>query len=84
MLHRSKFRMLSCTNQLESTNGHMNSNIPRRNSMWPSVEHIIHSIMKKKKQKFESHFKHNYLRYKSKTKNICSHTPNQIMERMIQ
>ena len=82
MMHRAKYRMPSCTNQLESTHGHMNSNIPRRNCMWPSVERIIHSIMKKN-QMFESHFKHNYLRYKTKTKNICANTPENIMEKMI-
>ena len=82
MQHRAKYRMPSCTNQLESTHGHMNENIPCRNSMWPSVERIIHSILKKN-QKFETHFKHNYMRYKNKTKNILASTPNKIIEKMI-
>lgn len=82
MQHRAQYRMPSCTNQLESTHGHMNAHIPRRNSMWPSVERIIHSILQKN-QKFESHFKHNYLRYKNKTKNILTNTPDIIMEKII-
>ena len=80
MMHRANYRMPSCTNQFESTHGRMNSNTPLRNCMWPSDEGIIHSIMKKN-QMFESHFKHNYLRYK--TKNICANTPENKMEKII-
>lgn len=48
MMRRSKFRMLSCTNQLESTYGHLNSGIPRRNSFWTSIKHLIEAIKKRK------------------------------------
>lgn len=51
MLKRPMFKMPSCTNQLESTHGHMNSQIPRRNSLWPSLHRIIQDILQKK-QKF--------------------------------
>lgn len=38
MSKRAEFRMPSCTNQLESTHGHLNSAIPRRNKFWPSIK----------------------------------------------
>lgn len=33
---------------------------------------------------FEYHFKHNYLKYKTKTKNVCTSTPEHIMKKIIQ
>ena len=82
MVRRAKYQMPSCTNQLESTHGHMNSQVPRRNSIWPSMNRICQNIMTKI-QKFEDHYKHNYYRYKNKIKNTCSHTPEDIMRSMI-
>lgn len=82
MLQRPKFKMPSCTNQLESTHGHMNSQIPRRNSLWPSLHRIIQDILQKNKN-FVSYFKQNYMNYKRKIKRICSNTPKNIMKQMI-
>lgn len=82
MVRRAKYRMPSCTNQLESTHGHMNSQIPRRNSFWPSMQRLCQNIMQKI-QNFENHFKHNYYRYKNKIKYICTHTPEDIMRKSI-
>lgn len=82
MLYRAKYSMPSCTNQLESTHGQMNSSIPRRNSIWPSIERIMHAIMKKNRD-FSSHFDHNYQYYKAKIRRICKSTPNSLMEKMI-
>lgn len=82
IISRSKYKMPSCTNQLESTHGHLNSFIPRRNLFWPLVQRIISSIILKC-QNFKKYCKHNYERYQPKIKIICKNTPNQIMEQMI-
>ena len=41
MIERAHFRMPSCTNQVESVHGHLNSMIPRRNEFWRSIKRII-------------------------------------------
>lgn len=82
MLKRVTFKMPSCTNQLESTHGHLNALIPRRNSFWKSIKRLADAIISKN-HKFELYFKQNYSRHKTKIKNIVKSTPVEIMHSMI-
>ena len=82
MVHRASFKMPSCTNQLESTHGHLNAQLPRNNSFWPGMQRIADYIMKKI-HNYELFYEQNYSRYKRKVKNTCNNTPLNIMQNMI-
>ncbi|KAK8895730.1 hypothetical protein M9Y10_013614 [Tritrichomonas musculus] len=45
MSESAEFRMPSCTNQLESTHGHLNSAIPRRNKCFPSFRRVTRKVL---------------------------------------
>ena len=83
MIHRPDYQMPSCTNQLESSHGHLNSLVPRRNELFSSLKRLIDEIVKKNKN-FEKNFYHNYTRYKSKISRIVKNTPKQIIRSEIQ
>lgn len=40
-IHRSKYKMPSTTNSLESSHGHLNSKIPRRNDFYSALSRLI-------------------------------------------
>ena len=82
MIERVKYKMPSCTNQIESFHGHLNYYTPRRNEFWHSIKRVIDMIIKKN-ENFEERFKSNYSAYKRKIKNIIKHRPNDIMISMI-
>ena len=46
-MHRAKFKMPSTTNALESSHGHLNAKIPRRNDFYSALSRLIQFIMKK-------------------------------------
>ena len=46
MIERVKTRMPSTTNSLESSHGHLNSKIPRRNDFWTSLNRLTSSLTK--------------------------------------
>ena len=75
--------MPSCTNQIESTHGHLNALTPRNNKFWKSLSRIINEILKKK-NRFEDNFRHNYRCYKNKIKSIIKVTPEDVMNSMIE
>lgn len=52
MIHRPEYQMPSCTNQLESSHGHLNSLVPRRNELFASLKKLMDEIVKKN-QNFE-------------------------------
>ena len=56
---RLKYRMPSTTNSLESTHGHMNSDIPRRNELYTSILRIVEHMWDKV-QNIEECVKRNY------------------------
>lgn len=82
MQYRPKYRMPSCSNQIESMHGHLNAITPKNNKFWNSLARIIDEIIKKK-NRFEENFKHNYRCYKNKIKSIVKVTPKDVMESMI-
>ena len=83
MIHRPEYQMPSCTNQLESSHGHLNSLVPRRNELFASLKKLMDEIVKKNKN-FEKNYNHNYTRYKSKIARIAKNTPQHIMRAEIQ
>ena len=82
MVRRASYRMPSCTNHLESTHGHMNGSIPRRNAFWPSLHRICDNIMKKL-QNFDSYYKQYYSNYKRKFISKCQNKSVDIMRKLI-
>lgn len=82
MLQRGRFKMPSCTNQIESMHGHLNGRTPRRNEFYRSLKRIIDSILKKN-HTFKDRFHKNYSRHKRKILNIVKHTPKEVMESQI-
>ena len=69
MQYRPVFRMPNCTNQLESSHGHLNAKMPRKNLFWSSMSRIIDQILKKV-HRFSENYYHNFRRYKNKVKSI--------------
>ena len=83
MIARPDYKMPSCTNQLESTHGHLNSLIPRRNELFTSLKRLMDEIVKKN-DNFEKNFNHNYSRFKNKIIRFVKNTPQKVMRSMIQ
>ena len=75
MNERSKFKMPSCSNQIESMHGHLNALVPRRNDFFHSLKRLIDFILKKN-HTFKERFAKNYQAHKRKIKNILKHLPN--------
>ena len=61
MYSRISTRMPSTTNCLESTHGHLNEDIQRRNPFWPSLFRLVKSI-NQREHSFKSHLIHSYYR----------------------
>ena len=78
---RHIYHMPSCTNQIETSHGHFNSNTPGRNDIWHSIKRLIVQILKRNLL-FGKKFHHNYLRYQKKIKNIVKNTPQDVMKAM--
>ena len=83
MIARPDYKMPSCTNQLESTHGHLNSLIPRRNELFSSLKRLMDEIVKKN-DNFDKNFNHNYSRFKNKIIRFVKNTPQKVMRSMIQ
>ena len=82
MKYRCACKMPSCTNSLESSHGHINSGIPRRNELWSSLKKLIEEIHKRC-HNFQSNFRHNLARHKRKINSIFRNTPDGVMQSMI-
>ena len=82
MNERSKFKMPSCSNQIESMHGHLNALVPRRNDFFHSLKRLIDFILKKN-HTFNERFAKNYQAHKRKIKNILKHLPNDILQSQI-
>ena len=79
LLKRVEYKMPSTTNSLESTHGHLNEKIPRRNMFWPSLHRLIKSIATQ-----DFHYKntiiHCYEQTCRKVKNRVNIIPKEQME----
>ena len=62
-IERIKFRMPSTTNALESTHGHLNAQIPRRNDFYSALTRLAKYTVRKANN-FSDSFKNNYNRAK--------------------
>ena len=60
---RIKLSMSSTTNALESTHGHLNAEIPRRNNFWSAMMRLVKYVLTKENN-FANAFKTNYMREK--------------------
>lgn len=79
MIKRIDARMPSTTNSLESTHGHLNSSIPRRNDFWPSLLRLTHA-MTTKTFEFNDAMKRNYKRIRRNIKRRCRTLNPETME----
>lgn len=68
LLHRIKLKMLSTTNSIESSHGHLNKRTPRRNSFYGSYFRIINELILKYGS-INKQLQHNYNFLKRKTMN---------------
>ena len=82
MIERIKTHMPSTTNALESTHGHLNESIPRRNDFWPSLYRIVSSIIQREFS-FRDHLKHSYSRTKRLIKQRVKSLDVNIMKEQI-
>ena len=62
-IERIKYAMPSTTNALESTHGHLNAEIPRRNNFWSAMMRLVKYVLTKENN-FTKAFKANYQREK--------------------
>jgi hypothetical protein len=62
-IERIKLSMPSTTNALESTHGHLNAEIPRRNNFWSAMMRLVKYVLTKENN-FANAFKTNYMREK--------------------
>ena len=79
MLERIKYKMPSCTNNIESMHGHLNAKIPRRNEFFHSIKRLIDQIHSKS-HSFNDRFNKNYARHKKKINDILKSIPPEIEE----
>ena len=62
-IERINFAMPSTTNALESTHGHLNADIPRRNEFWSAMMRLVQFVLSKENN-FSNAFKINFMREK--------------------
>ncbi|KAK8870441.1 hypothetical protein M9Y10_008323 [Tritrichomonas musculus] len=82
LLKRIPFKMPTTTNSHESTHGHLNKKMPRRNNFWMSLFRIIRSLSFKN-QSLNQMYRHNFYFTKHITLEKAQSTSQREMESMI-
>lgn len=79
MKERIKYRMPATTNAIESTHGHLNAKLPRRNEFWLSLYRLVESTTSKDLN-FNARFRANYNRIKRITFRRLNETNRNLLE----
>lgn len=83
LMHRAKYRMPSTTNALESSHGHLNSLVPRRNDFYSALTRLIKFVITKT-HNFQQAYKTNYNRARRKTLERCNGIYNILVTKEIE
>ena len=80
LLNRIKYKMPTTTNSLESSHGHLNAKIPKRNDFYTAMSRLIKFVIKKT-HNFEQAYQTNLNRSIRLIKRRCSQPYQQLIEK---